>query len=447
VRPAAAVAADPTDGHRGAHGWRIVAALAVTSTIGYGVLYYAFAVLLRPMAEDLHASAAMITGALTASVLAGAAMSVPVGRWLDRHGGRALMTVGSVAATLLVLAWSQVRTVAQLYAVLIGVGITSATVLYEPAFAVVVSWFDAVRRPRALLAVVVVAGFASTIFMPLTAVLTDRHGWRTALLVLAILYGTISVPLHALVVRKPPTVTSPTSSGKRAAVVRAALRDGRFWLLATAFVAQALATGAMTVHVVGFLVAQGHPATFAATVAGLLGVLSVTGRLVLTAVQRRLRLTSVVAVIFAVQAVAALALPAIAGSRTGAAAGVTAFGIGFGVASLATPAILVERYGTTAYATVAGIIAAPVIIARAVAPTAAAALLTITGDYRPVLHAIGAASIVAAIGITTRADSPSPISLNGAAAGAVARSSRRGVPRGRGWRGGSHPGGRRARSP
>lgn len=63
------------------HGWRVVAALAVTQTIGYGVLYYAFAVLLHPMAGSLHASTATVTGALTASVLAGAAMAVPVGRW------------------------------------------------------------------------------------------------------------------------------------------------------------------------------------------------------------------------------------------------------------------------------------------------------------------------------------------------------------------------------
>lgn len=52
-------------------GWWIVAALAVTQTIGYGVLYYAFAVLLQPMAADLHTSATAVTGALTASVLAG----------------------------------------------------------------------------------------------------------------------------------------------------------------------------------------------------------------------------------------------------------------------------------------------------------------------------------------------------------------------------------------
>jgi hypothetical protein len=40
----------------------IVRALAITQTVGYGTLYYAFAVFLVPMAADLQAS----TGAITA---------------------------------------------------------------------------------------------------------------------------------------------------------------------------------------------------------------------------------------------------------------------------------------------------------------------------------------------------------------------------------------------
>jgi predicted MFS family arabinose efflux permease len=432
VARTATVAADlPVGGHPpGVRGWWIVAALAVTQTVGYGVLYYAFAVLLQPMAASLHASTTAVTGALTASVLAGAAMAVPVGRWLDRHGGRALMTAGSVAATALVVAWSRVHTVGRLYAVLIGIGICAAMVLYEPALAIVVSWFDPPRRGKAVLAVIVVAGFASTIFLPLTGLLVDRYGWRTALLLLAVLHGAVAIPLHALAVRTPPR---PASQGRqpsprdRAAVVHAAMRDRRFWWLAVAFVAHGAAMSAMTVHLVGFLVHQGHPATFAATIAGLLGVLSVTGRLLLTGAQRRLRLPAVVAVVFAVQAAAALSLPVVGASRIGAALATVGFGLGFGAASLVKPTILADRYGTAAYASIAGILATPITLAKAVAPLGAASLLT-AGGYRPVLAMIGAACLIAAIGITARANSPTPVpaaQLTGAAAGTVSGRARR----------------------
>jgi MFS family permease len=408
------VAADTQlGGHRSVfHGWRIVAAFAVTQTVGYGTLYYAFAVLLHPMAATLRTSTTAVTGAFTASVLAGAVMAVPVGRWLDRHGGRALMTTGSLVATGFVVAWSQVRTVAQLYAVLIGIGLSMAMVLYEPAFAVIISWFDPGRRAKALLAVTVVAGFASSIFLPLTGQLVDRYGWRTALLILAVLHGVITVPLHAFVVRRPPrepSATPHTASAVPGAAVRAALTDSRFWCLAVAFVAHSAAMSAMTVHLVGFLVGKGHPATFAAAVAGLLGALSVTGRLVLTGAQRRVRTTSIVAAVFGIQAVAALCLLVIAGSVPGAVAGVTAFGLGFGIASLAAPALLADRYGTAAYATIAGTLAVPVTLAKAGAPLGAAALLSTSGGYTPVLTAISGTCLVAVAGILTGARKPSPV--------------------------------------
>ncbi|GAA4261372.1 hypothetical protein GCM10022255_093760 [Dactylosporangium darangshiense] len=163
----------------------------------------------------------------------------------------------------------------------------------------------------------------------------------------------------------------------------------------------------MTVHLVGFLVSRGHPATLAATVAGLLGVLSVTGRLLLTGARRRLPLTAVIAAVFTTQAVAGAALPLLAGSRAGAVGGVVAFGVGFGVASLASPALLADRYGTTAYATIAGTLNTPVTLAKAAAPLAAAALTALTG-YGGTLAAIGGACAVAAVGILARAGTPPP---------------------------------------
>ena len=51
--------ATPTVGGR--HGWRIVATIAITSTVGYGTLYYAYAVLLSPMAASLDASTTAVT--------------------------------------------------------------------------------------------------------------------------------------------------------------------------------------------------------------------------------------------------------------------------------------------------------------------------------------------------------------------------------------------------
>jgi MFS family permease len=396
--------------------WRIVAALAISQTVGYGVLAYAFSVLLTPMQQSLHTGPATITGALTVSLLAAAAMAVPLGRWLDRHGGRALMTLGSVTATLLVVAWSQAHTVAQLYAVWIGIGVVSAAVLYEAAFAVVVTWFNARQRASALLAVTVVAGFASSIFLPLTGALVEAYGWRTALLVLAAVHGAITVPLH-LLVRRPagPTKTGRTSAGAphapppdRRASVAGVLRDRGYWLLAAVFVTQAAAVSVVTVHLVAYLRDLGHRATFAATIAGLLGILSVTGRLATTGAQRRYHPTTVVAAVFVIQGAGALVLARFGSTTGGAVTGVLAFGIGFGVATIARPALLADRYGTTGYATIAGVLTVPLTIVKATAPLAASLVRAHTGSYTPVAGAVAAACLLAAAGLAILRRQPPP---------------------------------------
>src|SRR3954453_21635095 len=108
-----------------------------------------------------------------------------------------------------------------------------AAVLYEPAFVVLAKWFaDAGERRRAMTALTLVAALASFIFLPLSQALIDAHGWRDALIVLAVVLALITVPLHAFVLRAAP---GRAPAGQRSASAREALRSSAFWLLAAAF--------------------------------------------------------------------------------------------------------------------------------------------------------------------------------------------------------------------
>ena len=351
----------------------MVAVLAVTQTVGYGVLYYAFAVFITPISADLHTDTAHVSAALTISVLLEAGAAIPVGRWLDRHGGRALMTAGSAVGVVAVVAWSQVRTVGQLYAVFVLIGLASAMSLYEAAFSVVIATTDPARRDSALLTVTIVAGFASSIFFPLAGWLTTTVGWRTAVLLLAALLAATAFPGHLVAV---PTAHAHREHGtvRTGARLSEALRDTGFWLLSLAFVLHTAAISAVGVLLVTFLRHAGHTTTVAATLAGLLGILSVTGRVVTTALARRHGMPTVTAAVFAVQAVGAAALPHLGHSIAGVAACVVAFGLGFGIGWLARPAIVAARYGTARYASIAGAMALPTTLARALAPLGAALL-------------------------------------------------------------------------
>ena len=407
------------------YGWRIVGVLAVTETVSWGVLYYGFAVFQVPMRAELGWSAATTAGAFSVAVLTTGLAAVPVGRWLDRRGGRGLMTLGSVTAVLLVLAWSRVHSVAGLYAVFTGIGLVSAAVLYEPAFAVVVRWFAA-DRARALLAVTVVAGFASTIFLPLSEALVAALGWRTALVVLAGVLAVTTVLPHALVLRRDPRdlglhpdgaddgpadlagVAHRPSAGLWA-TGRAALGDPRFRWLTVAFAANTFAVIVVAVHLVPYLREHGHSAGFAAVATGALGALSVSGRLALTGAIRRWPVNAVTAFAFGLQAGAALLLLAAGSTTAGAVGFVLLFGLGFGVGTIARPAMLAEAYGTRDYATLASLLGIALTAAKTAGPVSGGLARTATGSYTAVLLAVAAAAALAAVAVhrAGRAGGPS----------------------------------------
>ena len=249
--------------------WAIVGALSVTETVSWGILYYAFAAFLIPMQHDLGFSSAQLTGAYSLALAVSAVAGIAVGRFLDAHSPRTLMTLASTAGTGLVVAWSQVDGLPAFYLLWIGIGLVMAAVLYEPAFIVLAKRFDApAERRRAMTAMTLVAALASFIFLPLSQALIDAYGWRDALLVLAVILAVVTVPLHGLVLRPAAATREPAPSAPAGAV----LRSSPFWLLSGAFVLAALATIAMTVFAIPFLLERGHSPAFAAFAVGLIGV-------------------------------------------------------------------------------------------------------------------------------------------------------------------------------
>jgi len=402
------------------HGWRIVSVLAVTETLSWGVLYYAFSLFQVPMGVELGLTSAQLSGAFSLAVLLTGVAAVPVGRWLDARGPRGLMTVGSAVCSLLVVAWSQVQSVVGLYLVMGGIGLARAAVLYDPAFAVIVRWFRT-RRSSALLAVTVVAGFASTIALPSSNALIESVGWRRALLVLAAVLAVGTVVPHWLVLRRDPSEMGlcpdgvpvrpdaqpvPEEEGLDRAVgpglrptAAWAARHGVFRWYAVAFAAQASSVIIVAVHLVPFLREHGHSAAFAATATGALGALSVTGRLVLTGAVRRVPAATATAALFGVQAAGVVLLLAAADSTVGAAAFVLLFGVGFGAGTIARPALLAQTFGTARYATVAGLLSLVITLATTASPLAAGLARTATGSYLPVLVAVAGLCLVGAGGL------------------------------------------------
>jgi MFS family permease len=350
--------------------WAIVGALSVTETVSWGVLYYAFAVFLLPMERELGFSAAQLTGAFSLALLVSAVVGIAVGRYLDHRSPRGLMTIGSIAGAILVSLWSQVHGLAAYYALWIAIGVVMATVLYEPAFTVIAKWFErADTRRRALTALTLVAALASFIFLPLSQALIDAHGWRDALLILAVILAVVTIPLHALVLRAPDHARAAVAATSVAA--SEALRSRGFWLLSVAFFLATLTGIAMTVQAIPFLLENGYTTGFAAFAVGLIGISQVPGRLLFAPLAARLPRAYATASVFGLVA-CGIALIVGVDATSAVLAGFVLLGMGNGMTTLARATAMADLYGQGAYGTIGSVAAFLTTSARAAGPVAAA---------------------------------------------------------------------------
>lgn len=386
--------------------------LGVTETISYGVLFYAVAVFLSPMREELHATLGELSGAVSLS-LAVTGFSAPlVGKWLDEHGARVLMTVGSLVGALSVVGWANAHSLPQLYLSFLGIGLAGAAVYYEAAFATINKWFYR-DRASALLTVTVIAGFASTIFLPGSQLLINHFGWRHALLVLAGLIALCAIP-HAMVLRRDPAdhgvgqdgepieidlVNTPLNVVKSKAEMKSEVRVARArsevrWLT-VAYVTSNIATTVVTVLLVTYLLSRGYLPGAAALGAGLIGVMSVAGRIAITSFARRFRLARLAAVTTAGQAFGIAALVWLP-RPTGLILFIFAFGAGFGVMTIARVALLGEYVDASVFARVSGGQALAVNIARVLAPVTAGLIIGASGGYGLTLAAVALCSLLSA---------------------------------------------------
>lgn len=379
------------------YGWPMLVGVATAQVVSWGILYYAFSVFVAPMQAELGWSTVELTGAYSLALLCSGLAAVPVGRWVDSRGPRALMTTGSLLAVMLVLAWSQVQSLPAFYLIMAGIGLVSAGVLYEPAFAIVAVWFRRLRG-QALTLLTFFGAFASFIFIPLSAWLVGQLGWRGALVALAGLLGTVTVPIHALLLRRRPESlgllpdgeavaggTLPALPPERSVAAGAALRELRFWLLSFAFAVSTFAGVTMTVHVIPYLIGRGHGPGFAATVAGLFGLMSLLGRMVIAPLAERVPRQWVTAGLIGMQLAGLAILAGFGESTAGALAYVALFGAGSGVLTIMRAALLAEHYGPAHYGAINGAQNLALTAARTLAPVGAGVIVMASGGYGPLL--------------------------------------------------------------
>ena len=315
---------------------RVVVVLCVTEIVSWGVLFYAFTVLADAIRDREGWPLTRVVAVFTVAQLMAAGVGLWVGRHLDRRGPRLVMTGGSVLGVLAVVLIAVAPSLPVFAAAWMLAGVAMSATLYPPAFATLNHWAGA-RRVRALTAVTLVAGFASTVFAPLTAVLLAHGTWRSTYLLLAIPLAA-TIPLHWWGLDRPwsidPADWPDADTAAEAALSPAEPGRREFWLLAVAFTLAGFCIYAVVVNLVPLLTDSGLTVGEAAVALGIGGAGQVAGRLVYGPVVARLAVRPRTIAVVGAGALTTLALAFTAGSLFLACAASFAAGTARGIFTL-----------------------------------------------------------------------------------------------------------------
>ena len=264
--------------------------LGITQIMGYGTLFYAYAILLPEMAGDLGLSLSGIFGVLSLALFFGGAAAPLAGILTDRFGGRKVMTFGSVVAGVGLLLLPLVSDRTELFFAILLVEAAAMFVLYPVAFASVARLDLAIPAQRSITVITLFGGVASTIFWPLTLWLYNEVGWQTSWAILGLAYLVVAVPIHWLALSAPERgETAPT---QREAEDWPELQGsdrakGMLWMIVSFMFSGYLIGAVMTLWVTN-VQDLGHSAAMAAAAGAVIGPFKTVGRFLDLLVTRNL---------------------------------------------------------------------------------------------------------------------------------------------------------------
>jgi MFS family permease len=351
----------------------IIVALGTTQTLAWASSVYLPAILADPIARDLGISSNWIFAAYSAALAVAAVLGPRVGRQIDRLGGRPVLSLSNLmlAAGLALLGLTHSIYVLVAAWLLLGIGMGYG--LYDAAFGALGRIYgEAARGP--ITGITLIAGFASTVGWPLTALGLQTIGWRDTCFAWAAAHILIGLPINLAML---PAVRDAKSIAHNA--VRPHIPINRTMaLLAFIFASAWTVTGAMAAHLPRILEAAGATTLQAVSAAALVGPAQVVARVVDASVLKRYHplLSTKLACLMHPLGAAIMALSG------GAAAGVFAalHGAGNGVITISRGTLPLAIFGPKDYAYRLGLIGAAARMTQAAAPLVFGLLIDAMGS-------------------------------------------------------------------
>jgi MFS family permease len=261
--------------------WLIATLASMTLGFSRG-LHSSFGVFYVALLDRFDWSRAATAGVFSLNLIVDAILSPIIGHLLDRYGPRNIVAGGCALLGLGLLLSSQIESLWQFY---VFFGVISALGLsftgMVPHVVLVSEWFTS-HRASALGAVYAGIGVGIMLLAPLSQWLISRLGWSGAFQTIAAVVLVIFLPLAWGFYRRGPVQrrTGGSAMVRDPWTTRLALRSLQFWFL---FIGRVFAAGGTTLivtHQVAHVVDIGYSRLFAATVFGLVGIMSTGGRFI-----------------------------------------------------------------------------------------------------------------------------------------------------------------------
>jgi MFS family permease len=339
-----------------------VAVLGTTQTLSWASSYYIPAILAAPIAAEFGVSRATIFGVFSGALLLTALLGPAAGRAIDTRGGRDVLAVSNIvfAIGLLLMGLSPGPVMFCLAWAIMGVAMAMG--LYDAAFATLAGLYGKEAR-NSITGITLIAGFASTVGWPATALMEAEWGWRGACFGWASAHLLIGLPLNRLLVpRAPPPV-------KAAAATQGDARPPRLYdmaLIAFVLATAGFSAAALGAHLPGLLQAGGATAAAAVAAGALLGPAQVAARVLEFGFLRKVSPLVSARIAAAAHPVAVVVL--LAGGAPMAAIFVLIHGAGNGMLTITRGTLPLAMFGPAGYGQRQGFITAPARAAQALAP-------------------------------------------------------------------------------
>lgn len=252
-----------SDGDDTGYGWVMVFVAFTLVGLSFGG-FGAVGVFLKPLATEFQWSRGSVSLGYTASALAAALCGVLWGYLADSYPTRRFSIFGAFAIGGALMLLSRTATLWQLYLFYFAYGALGHAALNTPLYANVGFWFT--RNLGFAIGVMAAGGALGQAVVPLAArLLISAYGWRTAYLVLGLVYLAVGVGV-AMLTRDPPLRRAHFGDASRRAARPWSLGEAGFpvaWLsVAVVFCCACMAVP--IVHIVALVSDRGIAAEAAA---------------------------------------------------------------------------------------------------------------------------------------------------------------------------------------